>query len=60
MKFALHILLLALLAAFGLAISTEQRPIVVSYPKDTPQTILDEAMDAIRKAVGCAEGPSST
>lgn len=50
MKFSIHILLLALFAVLVLA-STEQKPVVVSYPKDTPQSVLDAAMDAIKKAV---------
>lgn len=50
MKFTIHILLLVLLAVLVLA-SAEQKPVVVSYPKDTPQSVLDAAMDAIKKAV---------
>ena len=52
MKFYLSTLIIALFVAFALATSsTPQNPIVVSYPKDTPQAIIDEAMDAIRAAV---------
>ena len=50
MKFALTFLLLVLFAVLGLA-ATPQKQIIVSYPKDTPMSVLDEAKDAIRKAV---------
>jgi hypothetical protein len=51
MKFTLLTTLLALFAALVVGSTTEQKPVVVSYPKDTPQNVLDAAMDAIRKAV---------
>jgi hypothetical protein len=52
MKFIFTSFILAILAALVLAAaSTPQTPIVVSYPKDTPQSIIDEAMDAIKHAV---------
>ena len=50
MKFGFGILLIALLAAFVGAVA-EQKPVVVSYPQDTPQSVLDKAMEAIKKAV---------
>ena len=50
MKFAFGILFLAFLVAFASAVSP-QKQVVVSYPKDTPQSVLDKAMEAIRKAV---------
>lgn len=50
MKFAFGILLLALFVAFASAVSP-QKPVIVSYPDDTPQSVLDKAMEAIRKAV---------
>lgn len=38
---------------------TVLQAVVVSYPKDTPQSVIDQAMEAIKKAVGptspCAE-----
>lgn len=51
MRFISNILLLAFLALAALAISTEQRPVIVSYPKGTPDRIIEEAMEAVRKAV---------
>ena len=55
MKFAFNLLLLALLAAFAAAVSP-QKPVIVSYPEDTPQSVLDKAMDAIKKAVRLPTG----
>lgn len=53
MKIQLTVWLLAILAALVLA-QAPQVPVVVSYPEDTPQSVLEDAMDAIRKAVGHA------
>ena len=50
MKFPLTFLVLALFAVFGLT-ATPQKQIIVSYPEDTPASVLEEAKDAIRKAV---------
>lgn len=50
MRFAFGIFLFALLAAFALAVAP-QKPVIVSYPNDTPQSVIDQAMDAIKKAV---------
>lgn len=50
MRFFLGTFILALLAAFALA-AAPQKPIVVSYPKDTPESVLEEAKAAIVKAV---------
>lgn len=50
MKFAFSALLLALLAAFAAA-EAPQKPVIVSYPDHTPQSVLDQAMEAIKKAV---------
>ncbi|KAK5172645.1 uncharacterized protein LTR77_002765 [Saxophila tyrrhenica] len=52
MKFAIQLLLIALLAFFGAAATVDQKPVIISYPKDTPQSVLDEAMETIRKAGG--------
>lgn len=51
MKFVYNIFLLALMAVFALAATTSQRPVIVSYPKGTPDSIIEEAMEAVRKAV---------
>jgi len=51
MKLQLTLFLLAIVAAFALA-QAPQVPVVVSYPEDTPQSVLEEAMDAIKKAGG--------
>jgi len=50
MKIALSLVFAPLLAAVALASAT-QKPVIISYPKDTPTSVLDEAKDAIRKAV---------
>ena len=51
MKFTLHILLIAFLVALAYAATTEQKPIIVSYDKDTPDSVIDQAMAAIKEAV---------
>lgn len=56
MRIQLTVWLLAILAALVLA-QAPQVPVVVSYPEDTPQSVLEDAMDAIRKAVGHAATP---
>jgi len=50
MKFTLHLLLIALFVVFVCA-SAPQKQIIVSYPKNTPDHIVEEAMAEIRKAV---------
>ena len=50
MRFAILTLLLACLVALALAVAP-QKAIVVSYEDpNTPQSVVDEAMDAVRKA----------
>jgi len=50
MKIALSFLFAPLLATVALA-SAIQKPVIISYPNDTPASVLTEAKDAIRKAV---------
>jgi hypothetical protein len=50
MHFIYNILLVALLAV-ALAAGAAERQIIVSYPEDTPASVIEEAMEAIRKAV---------
>ncbi|KAK3670895.1 hypothetical protein LTR78_009173 [Recurvomyces mirabilis] len=54
MKFSLGFLLLAIFAAFCLA-AAPQNQIIVSYPKETPSSVIEEAKEAIRKAGGTIE-----
>lgn len=51
MKFTFTFILLAFLAVFAAAAHPQQQPVVVSYPKDTPQSVIDKAMAAIKQAV---------
>lgn len=51
MRFLFNIPLVSLMAAVALAATTEQKPVIVSYPKGTPDDIVEEAMQAVRKAV---------
>lgn len=51
MRFFSNILFLAIVAVLALAATTEQRPVIVSYPKGTPDHIIEEAMETVRKAV---------
>ena len=50
MKLYLNIVLLVVLSALAGAVSP-QKPVIVSYPEDTPQSVLEQAMAAIKKAV---------
>ena len=50
MKFLLVTLTLAVLAVTASAVAT-QKAVIVSYPQDAPDSIMSEAMDAIREAV---------
>ncbi|KAK3719638.1 hypothetical protein LTR37_004175 [Vermiconidia calcicola] len=52
MKFTFTFILLAFLAVFAAAAHPQQQPVVVSYPKDTPQSVIDKAMAAIKQAGG--------
>lgn len=52
MRFIHNILVTALLALPALATSTEQRPVIVTYPESTPDKIIEEAMEAVRQAGG--------
>ena len=58
MRFTFHILLLALVAALAYAASA-QKAVIISYPKDTPDSVVDKAKAAIKEAVGCDKSPSS-
>ena len=51
MKFPLFALLLAILAVCALG-ATDQRSVIVSYPNETPDEILDEAKAAVIKGGG--------
>jgi predicted oxidoreductase (fatty acid repression mutant protein) len=55
MKFTLQLLFVFLLVALSFAATQEQKPVIVSYPKDTPQSVLDEAIEAIKKAVSAGK-----
>jgi hypothetical protein len=50
MRYALFTLLVALLAACAMAVAPLKR-VIVSYPNETPQSVVDSAMEAIEKAV---------
>ncbi|KAI6794209.1 hypothetical protein KC367_g6534 [Hortaea werneckii] len=54
MKLQITFLLIALFAVLSLAADSD-RQVIVSYPKGTPQNIMDEAMEEIRKAGGMIE-----
>jgi hypothetical protein len=40
------------LIAFVLAVPPTQKPVVVSYPDDTPSSVIDQAIEEIRKDGG--------
>lgn len=52
MKFFLTTLLVAIMVALAMAAGTaDQKPIIVSYPKGTPVSELDELKAAIKEVV---------
>lgn len=51
MRLGFTLFLMAMVAAFAFA-QAPQIPVVISYPEETPQSVIEEAMEAIRKAVG--------
>ncbi|KAL6707044.1 hypothetical protein ACN47E_004796 [Coniothyrium glycines] len=51
MRFTILSLLLASLAAFAMAVAP-QRSVIISWPNDTPDHIVEDAKEAIRKAKG--------
>ena len=50
MKLQLLLPLLGLLAVIVSGIAT-QKAVIVSYPNDTPDSVVNQAMDAVREAV---------
>lgn len=57
MKFTLHILFIAFLVALAYA-GAAQKAVVVSYPKDTPDSVVEKAKAAIKEAVRFMSRPS--
>ncbi|CAO2648480.1 Nn.00g077470.m01.CDS01 [Neocucurbitaria sp. VM-36] len=51
MRFALLSLTIALLAAFAMAVAP-QRSVIISWPNETPDQVVEDAKEAIRKAKG--------
>lgn len=50
MKLSITVLLVALFAVLGMAASSEKQ-VIISYPKGTPTSVMEEAMAEVRKAV---------
>jgi hypothetical protein len=51
MRFAILTLLVALFATYVMA-AAPQRSVIVSWPNDTPDEIVEQSKEAIRKAKG--------
>jgi hypothetical protein len=51
MRFALLSLVIALFATFAMAVAP-QRAVIISWPNETPDHIVEDAKEAIRKAKG--------
>ncbi|KAI4736367.1 hypothetical protein E4T50_13134 [Aureobasidium sp. EXF-12298] len=51
MKFTIHLLLIAFLMALAYA-ATDSKQVIVSYPKDTPDSVIEHAMSVIKEAGG--------
>ena len=54
MRFALLSLCIALLAAFAMAVAP-QRSVIISWPNETPDQIVEDAKEAIKKAKGVSK-----
>jgi len=52
MRFLLSFLILLVLAVGAFAASQNQQPVIISYPKGTPEHVLEEAKKAILDAKG--------
>lgn len=52
MQLGFFALLVAAFAAAALAVSVPQHAVIVSYPDNTPDSVLDEAKHAIKAAGG--------
>ena len=51
MKSVITFFLIALIAVLGACAAPVQKPVMISFAPDAPQSVVDEAMDAIRAAV---------
>lgn len=51
MKLSLYTVLLACLFFIAVAIAEPRSSVVVSYPPKTPDSVLDQAKEAVKKAV---------
>jgi hypothetical protein len=51
MRFAILTFLIALFATYAMA-AAPQRSVIVSWPNDTPDEIVEQSKEAIRKAKG--------
>jgi hypothetical protein len=51
MRFTLFALLVALFATFAMAVAP-QRSVIISWPNNTPDEIVEQSKEAIRKAKG--------
>lgn len=60
MRFNIVTLILALFFTCALAVVKNQKPIIVSYPEDTPQSVVDEAIEALKQAGGVLTHEYST
>lgn len=50
MRLTIHLLLIAFLMALAYA-ATDSKQVIVSYPKDTPDSVIEHAMSVIKEAV---------
>jgi hypothetical protein len=51
MKLFTHVFLLGVLLQVALATSLPLKAVVITYPHDTPNSVLDQAKQAIKEAV---------
>lgn len=49
---SIALLAISLFAIPGLSTAAPQKSVIVSYPDDTPNDVIQQAMDAIKKAGG--------
>lgn len=58
MKLQILLFLLSLLAVAASALAT-QKAVIVSYPNETPDSVVSQAMDAVREAVSLESSRTS-
>ncbi|KAF2264282.1 hypothetical protein CC78DRAFT_544258 [Lojkania enalia] len=52
MRFFFLAFFFTLLVAYAMAVPAEKQSVIISYPNDTPQSVVDDAIKAVKDAGG--------